>query len=94
MECNVGLAGMADLKSGEVVEGVGDAGGRESNCFRIGGAVSFSNMAYSYLFVNSDFCLSEGSGVVRRGVQAIRNRKVAGNKAPPNYSSRNWTLLN
>jgi hypothetical protein len=45
---------MADLKSGEVVEGVGDAGGREAGCVRIGEVASFGNISYSYLFVNRD----------------------------------------
>jgi hypothetical protein len=46
---------MADLKSGEVVEGVGDAGGREAGIVRIGAVVSFSNIAYRYRFVNTEF---------------------------------------
>ena len=58
---------MVDLKSGEVVDGAGDARGRESRVVRIGGAVSFSNITYSYLFVNRDLRIGSPVGLFEEG---------------------------
>jgi hypothetical protein len=80
------------LKSVEVVEEAGDAGNRELELVRIGGAVSFSNITYSYLFVNSDLRRRGAVAIFEKG-GALFELQVSGETGGGGQSCRGWWSL-